>query len=120
MRLSFLALIGFITFLGVNAIVKYSAAAPPVLVPAYAMNVAILVAMTGVAPFLLSLPVARMTPGGLPLQLIVTAVAGVNLCVAAYALFFKLFIEGAAPGASIVDVAKRGIGWAPSRERLPH
>jgi hypothetical protein len=102
---------GYVAFLALYAVVKYSAAAPPVFVPAYAQNVAILVALTGVAPFLLCLAFARALPASAPVKIVATAVAGVVLCVAAYALFFKLFIEGAAPGASIVDVAKRGIGW---------
>jgi hypothetical protein len=111
MRIPTLALIAYVVFLGVYAYIKYTAAAPPIYVPAYAANVAILVAMTGVAPFALCLLVARAAPLGLPARVVITAAAGVAFCVAAYALFFKLFIEGAAPGADIVDVARRGIGW---------
>lgn len=111
MRLSTVGLIGYVIFLGVYAFVKYSAAAPPLFSAAYAQNVAILVAMTGVAPFALCLVAARAIPGGTPVRLTAAAILGVVLCVAAYALFFVIFIQGAAPGANIADVAKRGVGW---------
>jgi hypothetical protein len=111
MRLSVIGLAGFFAFLGVYAFIKYTAAAPPVFVPEYARSVAILVMLTGVAPFLASLGVARITGGALPVRLIVGAAAGAALCVAGYALFFKLVVEGAAPGANIVDIARRGLGW---------
>lgn len=111
MRSSTIGLIGFAVFLSVYGFVKYSAAAPPVFVAAYAQNVAILVALTGVVPFIVCLGVARMMSGALPVKLVVSAFVGVVVCVGAYALFFKLFIEGAAPGVNLVDVAKRGIGW---------
>ncbi len=118
MRTSMLGVIGYVAFLAAYAAFKYSAAAPPVFVPAYAQNVAILVALTGVAPFLACLAFARAVPGALPVKLLASAVAGIVLCVAAYALFFKLFIEGAAPGADIVDVARRGIGWGAAQGLL--
>lgn len=111
MRISFVGLAGFVAFLFVYSYVKYSAAAPPGFDFEYAGNVAVLVAMTGVAPFLFCLPAARAVPGALPMRILTSVVAGVALCVAAYALFFKLFIEEAAPGADIVDVSRRGIGW---------
>lgn len=111
MRLSTIGLIGYVLFLGVYVFVKYSAAAPPQFSAAYAQNVAILVAMTGVAPFLLCLGAARLIPGGTPVRLSALAIVGVVLGVAAYALFFVIFIQGAAPGADIVDVARRGVGW---------
>lgn len=111
MRTSTIGLLGFLLFLVVYAYVKYAAAAPPQFVAGYAKSVAILVAMTGVAPFLLSLGVARAVPNGLAVKLISSTIAGVVFCVGAYALFFKIFIEGAAPGADIIDVARRGIGW---------
>jgi hypothetical protein len=111
MNVSKVGLLGFVVFLGVYAYVKYTAAAPPVFVPGYAANVAILVALTGIAPFLASIGVAKFAGSALPMRIVVTTIAGVILCVGAYALFFKIFIEGAAPGANIIDVARRGVGW---------
>ena len=111
MRISTIGLLGFMLFLVVYTYVKYAAAAPPQFVADYAKSVASLVAMTGVAPFLLSLGVARAVPNGFAMKLASSTIAGVVFCVGAYAVFFKIFIEGAAPGADIVDVARRGVGW---------
>lgn len=111
MRSSSFGLIGAVLFLGVYAFVKYAAAAPPQFNAGYATNVGILVAMTGLAPYLLSLGVAKAVPGGRAPRLAASTLAGVVFCVGAYALFFKMYIEGAAPGADIVDVARRGVGW---------
>lgn len=111
MRVSFVGLAGFAVFFFIYSYVKYSAAAPPKFDFGYAVNVATLVAMTGLAPFFLSLAAARAIPGAMPTRILASAVVGVALCVAAYALFFKLFIEGAVPRADLLDVSRRGIGW---------
>ena len=111
MRISTIGLLGFMLFLVVYTYVKYAAAAPPQFVADYAKSVAILVALTGIGPLIVSFLAARLAPFGLALRLVVSAIVGIVACVGAYALYFKLFIAGAAPGVEVFDVAKRGVGW---------
>lgn len=111
MRLSSIGIAGGILFLGVYSAVKYVAAAPPAFSPEYAKSVAILIALTGVAPLIVSYLAARHAPFGLAGRLVAGAIVGIASCVGGYALYFQLFIAGAAPGVEIFDVAKRGFGW---------
>lgn len=111
MTQSRLGWIGYLVFLAGYAAYKYLVAAPPSFSPAYAQSVAILVMLTGVAPFLatfLILKVARL--GHVP-QMVTSLLLGLALCVAGYALFWFLFLSSLAQGPQLVEVAPRGIGW---------
>lgn len=110
-RTSSIGIAGGVLFLGVYSAVKYAAAAPPVFSSDYVKSVATLVLLTGIAPMLVAWFAVRMTPLGLIGRLIAGAIVGIASCVGAYALYFQLYVAGAAPGVEIIDVAKRGVGW---------
>jgi len=111
MRSGKLALIGYVIFLAAYAVYKYGAAAPPTFSPAYAQSVAILVAMTGIAPFLISLSVLT----SLRLKGVANAAAGLAfglaLCVAGYAAFWAMIIAPTGAPVALSTVALRGVGW---------
>ncbi len=108
--MSGIAWFGYLLFLGLYAWWKYQAAAPDDFSVGYARTVAILVGLTGVAPFLLAFLLLKAAP----LKRFAASIAGVALgivfCVGGYALFWKLFI---APygGPEMLEVALRGVGW---------
>lgn len=104
------AWIAFFIFLVFYAWWKYQAAAPAEFSVGYARSVAILVGLTGVAPFLLTFLVVKAAP----LKRFAASISGVLLgivCgVAGYALFWKLYISPYG-GPEMMDVALRGVGW---------
>lgn len=102
--------LGFVVFLVAYSWWKYTAAAPDAFSSTYAQSVLILVALTGVAPFLLTYLILRMTGmRGLKSGLFGVVLA-TALCVGGYALFWYMFIasSGAVP---VISVALRGLGW---------
>ena len=105
-----IAWIGYLLFLGFYTWWKYQAAAPDDFSVGYARSVAILVGLTGVAPFLLAFVLLKAAPLKRLAASIIGVIFGVVFCVAGYALFWKLFI---APygGPEMMEVALRGIGW---------
>ncbi len=105
-----LAGIGYVLFLGFYAWWKYQAAAPDEFSVGYAQSVAILVGLTGVAPFLLTLLLLKAAPLRRFAASIAGVVLGVAFCVAGYALFWQLFISPYG-GPEMVEVALRGVGW---------
>ena len=111
MQKSALALMLYLVFLAGYAIYKYAAAAPPAFSPAYAQSVAMLVALTGVAPFLLSLGALK----ALRLKGVAGAAAGLLLglvlCVAGYAAFWAVIIAPSGAPVAMTAVAVRGVGW---------
>ena len=111
MTISKVGLIGYVIFLAVYSVYKYSVAAPAEFSLVYAQSVAILVAMTGVAPFLLAY-IGLKTIGVRGVEGSVWGLLiGLVACVGGYAAFWWFFIapEGAAP--AVYDVALRGVGW---------
>jgi hypothetical protein len=85
---------------------------PPEFSSDYAQSVAILVALTGVAPFVLTQLLLRaLKLRGLAAS-IAGLVSGLVFCVAGYAVFWLLFIGPSGVGApAMMDVAARGVGW---------
>ncbi|MEK7265020.1 MAG: hypothetical protein AAB227_02875, partial [Pseudomonadota bacterium] len=76
-----------------------------------AQSVAMLVALTGVAPFLLSLGALK----ALRLKGVAGAAAGLLLglvlCVAGYAAFWAVIIAPSGAPVAMTAVAVRGVGW---------
>lgn len=105
------AFIGYFLFLIGYAAYKYSVAAPPEFSSEYVQSVAILVLMTGVAPFLLAYLLLKM----IKLRRLAASITGLLLglvfCVIGYGAFWWFFIApgGAAP--ALYEVAVRGVGW---------
>lgn len=111
MKLSAFGWLGFVLFLAVYFYVKYAAAAPPQFDPGYARSVGILIGLTAFPPFLICLAAGRAFGANPAARLVALALLGSAICVGGYVVFFQMFIAGAAPGAQLIDVAKRGIGW---------
>ena len=112
-----LAWVGFFIFVVGYAWWKYQAAAPDEFSMGYARSVAILVALTGVAPFLIAFIILRSAPLKRIAASITGVLLGVVLCVGGYALFWKLFISPYG-GPEMIDVATRGIGWGALQSAL--
>ena len=111
MSIGKLGLIGYIIFLAVYSVYKYNADLPSEFSPAYVQSVGILVAMTGVAPFVLAhFGLKTIGVRGIAGSLL-GLLMGLVACVGGYAAFWWFFIapQGAAP--AVYDVATRGIGW---------
>ena len=106
-----IAWIGYLLFLGFYAWWKYQASAPEEFSASYVQSVAILVLLTGLAPFLLVFGLLKAARLKRFAASIVGVMFGVVFCVAGYALFWKLFIAPYGGGPEMVDVAVRGIGW---------
>ena len=102
---------GYLLFLVGYSAYKYSVAAPPEFSALYAQSVAILVGLTGIAPFFLTfavfkpLPIKRFAASGAGLLL------GLLFCVAGYAAFWAVVINPSGYGVPLMEVATRGIGW---------
>lgn len=111
MRPRALALVFYAFFLVAYAVYKYSVAAPPAFSPAYAQSVAILVAMTGVAPFLLALAALKALRLEGVVGLVAGLVFGLVFCVAGYAAFWALTISASGAPVPMTAVAVRGVGW---------
>ncbi len=111
MSLGRIAIVVYVIFLAFYSWYKYSVAAPPEFNVDYAHSVAILVLMTGVAPFVLSYGVLKIAGLKRFSAMLTGLFVGLIACVAAYAAFWWFFIVpgGAAPAA--YDVAIRGVGW---------
>lgn len=105
-----LAWVAYFLFLVFYAWWKYQAAAPDVFSVGYAQSVAILVGLTGVAPFIATLLILKAAPLSRIPAGAVGVVLGVLGAVAGYALFWKLYISPYG-GPEMMDVALRGIGW---------
>ncbi|GJL95794.1 MAG: hypothetical protein DHS20C05_21990 [Hyphococcus sp.] len=109
--LSRVAFIGYAVFLIGYSTYKYSVAAPPSFSPEYAQSVAILVLLTGVAPFLLAyllLKLSRMNRFGAS---VVGLLLGLVFCVIGYGAFWWFFIAPGGQAPALYEVALRGVGW---------
>jgi hypothetical protein len=111
MRLGTLGLIGYVLFLAGYSVYKYSVAAPPEFSTQYAISVAILVAMTGVAPFLVALGLVKGLSAKGFAGSAIGLITGLVACVGAYAAFWALFIQPTDAEIAMTAIATRGIGW---------
>ncbi len=111
MPLGRIAIVAYVIFLAGYSWYKYSVAAPPEFSAGYAQSVAILVLMTGVAPFLIAYGVLKAVRLKRLSASLTGLIVGMLACVAGYAAFWWFFIVpgGAAP--AVYDVAIRGVGW---------
>lgn len=106
-----IAFVAYSVFLAGYSWYKYQVAAPAEFSSAYLQSVAVLVLMTGVAPFFLALATAKLIRVSGLARIALGLIAGLVFCVAGYAEYFTLFIAGNVPGVTLIDVALRGAGW---------
>ena len=111
MRLGALAMLGYLVFLVGYAAYKYSVAAPPEFSQAYLISVVILVALTGVAPFLLTFGALKAIRAKGLVNSAAGLVLGLAFCVAGYAAFWALVISPSGAPVALTAVALRGVGW---------
>lgn len=101
----------YAAFLAGYALYKYAAAAPPEFSADYAKSVAVLVILTGIAPFIFSIIALKISHISGPPLFVAGAIIGAALCFLGYAAFWGVFLAGAEGGPPLLDVAVRGIGW---------
>ena len=111
MRLGALAMIGYVVFLAGYSIYKYSVAAPAEFSQAYAISVAILITLTGVAPFMLTFGALKSLHAKGFANSALGLVLGLVFCVAGYAAFWYVSIAPSGADVAMTAVAMRGIGW---------
>lgn len=97
----------FLVFLGVYSWQKYTAAAPETFSIGYAINVAILVTLTAILPYVITRFEIAMTKG--PVRYILALTSPLILCGAGFATFFFLFIAPSFPQADIMTVLPRSL-----------
>lgn len=107
-----IAFAAYLVFLACYAGYAYLSAAPVEATPAYVQSIAVLVLLTGVAPFLATLGVLKFSGArGGPVAFTVGLVLGLVVCVAGYAVYWQFVLapQGGAP--AVYHVIQRGIVW---------
>lgn len=97
----------FVFFFAFYSWQKYAAAAPPSFQQAYAINVAILVTLTALLPYIIArILVARIKGSA---QLVSALIAPLVLCAVGFTIFFFVFIQPNFAQATLGPVVQRSI-----------
>jgi hypothetical protein len=102
-----LSSLGFLVFLAGYSVFKYQAVPDLMGQPSYMISTAILVTLTAILPYGLSLLAVWRLSG--PLEWALSAILPFVLSALGLATFFYLFIQPSFPGMSVMDVLPRAL-----------
>lgn len=102
------ATIAFLVFLAGFSAFKYLSAAPPAFDPNYAVSVAILVVLTGVAPWAIAIGIGKQFDGTLA-RWVAALITAVVACCSGYGLYWAMVIGPNFPEVPMIAVALRGL-----------